>query len=102
MMKILKWTFVSLSILVVGFAIRLVKPWDDLQSWRWYTLAFESPRAELFTHWEVIQPHSQLLASSTPRIYHRNTRPLDQVTYEFESETYSLSASPWHEPGAPR
>ncbi len=91
MKKLAKWVLVILSILLVGFAVRLFKPWDDLQSWRWYTLALESSRADLFTHWEVIQPHSQLLVSSRPRVYRRNTRALDQVTYEFEGQTYPLS-----------
>ena len=86
MKKLAKWVLVILSILLVGFAVRLFKPWDDLQSWRWYTLALESSRADLFTHWEVIQPHSQLLVSSRPRVYRRNTRALDQVTYEFEGQ----------------
>ena len=26
------------------------------QSWRWYTLAFESLRADPFTNWDVVQP----------------------------------------------
>jgi hypothetical protein len=91
MKRIAKCALVALSILLLGFAVRLFKPWDDLQSWRWYTMAFESPRADLFTHWEVIQPQGQLLASSTPRVYQRSTQAPDQVTYEFESQTYPLS-----------
>jgi hypothetical protein len=91
MKKIAKWALIAFLILLAGFAIRLFKPWDDLESWRWYTLAFESPRAELFTNWQVIQPHSQLLGSSTPRIYPRNTKSLDQITYAFEGQTYPLS-----------
>ena len=34
MKKLAKWVLVILSILLVGFAVRLFKPWDDLQSWR--------------------------------------------------------------------
>ena len=69
--QIMSKVAVSLGALLVAFAVWFAKPWDDLQSWRWYTLPFEGLRGELFTHWEVIQPQSQLLASTTPRVYRR-------------------------------
>ncbi len=51
--------------LMVGLAINFTKPWDDLQSWRRYTHMVEWTRADLFTHWQVLQPVGKLSASST-------------------------------------
>ena len=56
-----------LLLVLIGGGTWFTKPWDDLQSWRWYTMPFERPRAEIFTHWEVIQPVALLQASTNPR-----------------------------------
>lgn len=56
----------------------------------WYTLLFAKGRAELFTHWERVHPHSILAGAASPRIYKRNTRPVDDVTYEFDGKTHKL------------
>ena len=76
---------------IVVFAVKFTKPWDDLQSWRWYTQMVEWTRSDLFRHWEVIQPVAQLAASSRPRTYQRNTIAPADLTYEFEGARYSLT-----------
>jgi CubicO group peptidase (beta-lactamase class C family) len=91
MKRILKVILTSLALLVVAISLWFFRPWSEHQSWRWYTLALEGPRAELFTHWEVIQPHSQLPASSTPAVFERRLTSVDGVTYEFEGQTHPLS-----------
>jgi CubicO group peptidase (beta-lactamase class C family) len=88
---ILKRVLLSLLALVAVFALWVFKPWSEHQSWRWYTLALEGPRAELFTHWELIQAQAQLSASSNPRVYQRNTRDIDEVSYVFDDKTWPLS-----------
>ena len=57
----------------------------------WYTLGTVEGRAELFTRWERVHPHSILPGAAVPRIYGRNTRPVDEVTYEMDGETGQLS-----------
>ena len=60
MKRMLGRLLAALVILVLALAVWFTKPWDDLQSWRWYTMMFEGPRAALFTHCEVIQPQGVL------------------------------------------
>jgi CubicO group peptidase (beta-lactamase class C family) len=91
MMKWIKRSLQVLAILLITVVIWFTKPWDDLQSWRWYTLFMEEPRAELFTHWEVIQHQSLLPASSLARNYKRNAVDPAQVFYKFEGRTYPLT-----------
>ena len=57
----------------------------------WYLLMFQNARAELFTHWERVQPHRTLSAATTPRVYKRNTHSIDEVTYEFDGQRYPIS-----------
>jgi hypothetical protein len=54
MMRWIKRLLLLLVVFLVAATVWLTKPWDDLQSWRWFTLMFETPRAELFSHWDVI------------------------------------------------
>ena len=79
-------------VLLVGGATWLTRPWDDLQSWRWYTMPFEGLRAEIFTNWEVIQPIALLQASTHPRQYPRNVSPPESVSYAFGNERIPLTA----------
>ena len=57
----------------------------------WFRLAFVNERADLFTHWERIHPHRVLPGAAVPRVYKRNTRPVDEVTYDLDGETYKLT-----------
>jgi hypothetical protein len=91
MKRILKWTLSLVAVSVAALAILFTKPWDDLQSWRWYTQMVEWTRSDLFRHWEVIQPVAELAASSRPRKYRRNTVDPAGLTYEFEGELYPLT-----------
>lgn len=64
---------------------------NTLEPWRCYTLVFESARASLFTHWELIQPVSPLRASSTPKTYFRNTVDPSALNYEYKGKSYPLT-----------
>ncbi len=64
---------------------------EEINPRLWYTLATVEGRAELFTHWERVHPHSILPGAAAPRIYKRNTRPVEEVTYEMDGETYKLT-----------
>ncbi|MCZ6680044.1 MAG: serine hydrolase [Candidatus Poribacteria bacterium] len=57
----------------------------------WYTLATVEGRAELFTHWERVHPHAVLPGATAPRTYKRNTVSIDEVTYELDGKTYTLT-----------
>ena len=57
----------------------------------WCKLAIVDERAYLFTHWERIHPQLTLYGSATPRVYNRNTRSVDEVTYEIDGQRYTLS-----------
>lgn len=83
----------SLTLLLIFFlaVIWLVKPWSEQQSWRWYTLALEGGRAELFTDWGLIQPLAKLEASTSPAVYQRNTVAPEKIRYLFDGKTYPLS-----------
>jgi hypothetical protein len=91
MKRSIKTILTGLALLIVAGSLWFFHPWSEHQSWRWYTLAMEGPRAELFTHWEVIQPHGQLLASSAPVEFERELTSVDKTTYEFEGQTHPLS-----------
>lgn len=88
--RIIQIAGVSLAMLLVAGAIWLTKPWDDLQSWRWFTLPLESERAELFTDWGVIQPLYHLQASATPRNYERNLSLPEAISYHLDGAEISL------------
>ena len=64
---------------------------EEINPKLWYTLATVEGRAELFTHWERMHPHSILPGAATPRVYKRNTRSVDEVTYEMDGDTYKLT-----------
>jgi CubicO group peptidase (beta-lactamase class C family) len=51
----------------------------------------EWTRSDLFRHWEVIQPVSQLQASTKPRTYPRNTVDPSTLDYEYEGKSYRLT-----------
>jgi CubicO group peptidase (beta-lactamase class C family) len=91
MKKLLKRGLAVLCLSLAALLVWLMNPLDDLQSWRWFTLMFETPRADLFTNWQVIQHQATLSASSSPREYARNTQSVDEVFYEFEGEQYPLT-----------
>ena len=91
MKTIIKRSFIALAVLLLVGAIPFFKPWDDLQSWRWYTQMVEWTRSDLFTHWEVIQPVAPLKASSKPRSYPRNTVDPAQIKYQYEGKSYPLT-----------
>jgi CubicO group peptidase (beta-lactamase class C family) len=81
----------AVGILGIGsFALWVLTPSGDHQPRRWYTLPFESFRAGVFTNWELIQPHAELRASSTPRTYARDLVDPAEVTYAFEGEHLPL------------
>lgn len=82
---------VLLLVLLIAGGIWLTKPWDDLQTWRWYTLPFEGLRADVFTHWEVIQPVARLQASTNPRRYQRNLTPPDGIFFTLGTERVPLT-----------
>jgi CubicO group peptidase (beta-lactamase class C family) len=85
------WALSSIAGALVVLAIMYTKPWDDLQSWRWYTMILESTRAELFSNWEVIQPLALLQGAEKPRNYPRNTVDPATVSYEYEGNSYPLT-----------
>ncbi|MGI9284436.1 MAG: hypothetical protein ACR2P1_03555 [Pseudomonadales bacterium] len=91
MKRVAKWALLLVLVVVVALAIKLTKPWDDLQSWRQFTMMVEWTRADLFTHWEVMQPVSKLKSSSNPRIYQRDTVDPATISYQFEGESYPLT-----------
>lgn len=83
---------ILLLVVLIGGGTWFTKPWDDLQAWRWYTMPFEGLRANIFTHWEVIQPVALLQASTNPRQYQRNVSSLESVSYMIGNERIPLTA----------
>ena len=83
---------ILLVVLVIGGGIWVTKPWDDLQSWRWFTLPFEGSRAEVFSNWAVIQPVALLRSSTNPRQYERKVSSPESVSYMMGNEHVSLTA----------
>jgi CubicO group peptidase (beta-lactamase class C family) len=90
--RIAKTLGILLLVLLIGGGSWVTKPWDDLQSWRWYTMPFESLRAEVFSNWEVIQPVAPLQASTNPRQYQRNVASPESVSYPMGNERIPLTA----------
>jgi CubicO group peptidase (beta-lactamase class C family) len=68
------------------------KPWDDLQSWRFFlTQPVVDWRADIFTNWGVIQPLAELRASTSPRVFERDLNSPDAVSYSLDGATIPLS-----------
>jgi hypothetical protein len=81
---------VLLMLLAAG-AVWLTKPWDDLQTWRLRTMLVEWPRADVFTHWEVIQPVAPLTSSSNPRSFLRNSVNPAEISYQYNGQRIPLT-----------
>jgi CubicO group peptidase (beta-lactamase class C family) len=89
--KIIKGTSVVFALLLGGLAVLITKPWDDFQSWRWFTLPAERTRSSVFRHWEVIQPTGQLAGTSTPRVFARNLVDASGITYTYEGQHHAIT-----------
>ena len=89
--KIAKGVGLLALTLLLAAAIWFTKPWDDLQTWRWYTMPVEGLRADLFTNWHVIQPVAILSASADPREYQREVTAPDVISYAFAQERLPLT-----------
>jgi len=87
----IKRVLLLLSSALALAAAWFTKPWDDLQSWRLYTIIGESNRAALFSRWEVIQPQAHLPGALVPREYPRKTVDPSTVYYEYEGQRYALT-----------
>ncbi len=90
--RIAKTLGIVLLVFFIAGGTWITRPWDDLQSWRWYTMPFESLRADIFSHWEVIQPVALVRASTRPRVYPRNVLSPDSISYALGDEHIPLSA----------
>ena len=72
--------------------ILFTKPWDNLQSWRFFlTQPVVGWRADIFTNWGVIQPLAELNASSKPRVFERDLNSPDAVSYSLDGKSIPLS-----------
>jgi CubicO group peptidase (beta-lactamase class C family) len=72
--------------------ILFTKPWDDLQSWRFFlTQPVVGWRADIFTNWGVIQPLAELRASTQPRVFERDLNSKDAVSYSLDGKSIPLS-----------
>lgn len=89
--RLVKATGALLLVFLIIGATWFTKPWDDLQSWRFYTQPFVGLRAGVFTNWGVIQPLAQLRASTIPRIYERDLISLETVSYSLDGKSIPLS-----------
>jgi CubicO group peptidase (beta-lactamase class C family) len=95
-MQVIKWLVKTAGILLVTFAVLaatwFTKPWDDLQSWRFFlTQPVVGWRADIFTNWELIQPVAELRASTKPRVYKRDLNSPDTVSYSLDGKSIPLS-----------
>ena len=57
----------------------------------WFRMRAMKERAEIFTNWERMHPHSIFAGAETPRVYKRNTHSIDEVTYQFDGQTHKLT-----------
>jgi len=90
--RFIKATGALLLICAVIAATLFTKPWDDLQSWRFFlTQPVVGWRADIFTNWGVIQPLAELRASTNPRVFERDLNSPDAVSYSLDGATIPLS-----------
>ena len=90
--RVIKATGALLLIGAIALATWFTKPWDDLQSWRFFlTQPVVAWRADIFTNWGVIQPLAELRASTNPRVFVRDLNSPDAVSYSFEGSSIPLS-----------
>ena len=91
MKKILARAIIIPAIVLLNVHVLYAQEDEEINPRLWFTLGTVEGRADLFTHWERVHPHSILPGAVAPRIFNRNTRPVDVVSYEMDGETYKLS-----------
>jgi hypothetical protein len=95
MLMIKRFLIATGALLLLGAitaTILFTKPWDDLQSWRFFlTQPVVGWRADIFTNWGVIQPLAELNASSKPRVFERDLNSPDAVSYSLDGKSIPLS-----------
>ncbi len=90
--KILKFLFYTILLSIIGISLYIFRPWKDTQGWRFYTgLNPFAERGEAFMNWDKVSEQVHLLASDNPRKYERALKDLDDITYEFNGETYTAA-----------
>ena len=89
--QVLKTAGALMLTAIIAGAVLFTKPWDDLQSWRFFlTQPVVAWRGDIFTNWGVIQPLAELRASSKPREYDRDLNPPEGISYSLEGRTVAL------------
>ena len=89
--QVLKTAGALMLTAIIAGAVLFTKPWDDLQSWRFFlTQPVVAWRGDIFTNWGVIQPLAELRASSKPREYDRDLNPPEGISYSLEGRTVAF------------
>ena len=90
--RFLKATGALLLLCATIAATLFTKPWDDLQSWRFFvTQPVVGWSADIFTSWGLIQPLAELRASTNPRVFERDLSSPDAVSYSLDGRSIPLS-----------
>jgi hypothetical protein len=83
MKKILARAIIIPAIVLLNIHVLYAQEDEEINPRLWFTLGTVEGRADLFTHWERVHPHSILPGAVAPRIFNRNTRPVDVVSYVY-------------------
>jgi len=88
--KTLKLLSYTTLIFIIGVSLFIFRPWSDAQGWRFFTgLNPFVTRSDAFRNWQTVSEYVHLKASTTPREYERDLIDLNDITYEYEGETYT-------------
>ena len=92
MIKFLKAISLAILVLALGVALYFFRPWADHQGWRMFHKA--NPfleRVYTQSNWHLVSPYAVLKAPDNPRQYVRDLTELNDITYEYEGETYTAA-----------
>jgi CubicO group peptidase (beta-lactamase class C family) len=90
--KILTLLFCTILIMIIGVSLYIFRPWADHQGWRLFHKVnpFIS-RVHTQSNWHLVSPYAVLKASNNPRQYKRELTDLNDITYEYDGETYTAA-----------
>lgn len=90
--KILKLVFYTAFIFIIAASLFVFRPWTDHQGWRLFHKAnpFIS-RVHTQSNWHLVSPYAVLKASNNPRQYQRELIDLNDISYEYDGETYTAA-----------
>ncbi len=78
--------------LIVSSSLYFFRPWADHQGWRMFHKAnpFIS-RVHTQSNWHLLSPYAVLKAPENARQYQRELSDLNDISYEYEGETYTAN-----------